>query len=353
MKEELIDFAGDVPGSSIRLRVLHFHGSGKGAPSAYLQASLHGEELPGGAALHFLAPMLAEAEKSGRIAGDITVVPQANPIGSGQWLNHAHMGRFEFFGQTNFNRAFPLLENFDTSGLAKPDSPLALDKRLKQTLLAMALKHEIVLDLHCDDESENYHYIHEDLWPHMADLALCLKSTAVILVETTISAAFDEACLHPLLQLPRDKRDLTRRAVSTVEFRGVADVSAEQGKADAQGLFDFLVTRGVIAGEKPRLATAFESNVTPISHVEVVRAPAGGMILFHVAPGAHAAEGETVATIVTRIGDPSGDIHVKAPQAGRVLTRRSQRYIRRGDDLVKILGSRRSAAYSPGALEAR
>ncbi len=351
MKEDVINFAGDTPGLAFQLRVLRFKGSDPKAPPAYLQASLHGGELPGGAALHYLVPMLIEAEKEGRIAGDITVVPQANPLASSQWILSEHMGRFEFFGRTNFNRDFPLLGNFDTDALAKPDSPKPLDIRIKHALLSMALKHEIVLDLHCDDESENYHYIHEEFWPHMADLALCLKSSAVILVETTISAAFDEACLHPVLQMPDAKRDVTRRAISTVEFRGLADVSVDQGKADAQGLFDFLVNRHVIAGEKPRLPKTFDGPATPIANVDVVKASVGGLVLYHVKPGDTAKEGDTVATIVTRIGDPSSEHHVKAQQAGRVLTRRSLRYIRRGDDLLKILGSRQSGAYKPGALE--
>lgn len=353
MKEEVIDFPGDTPGSAFQLRVIRFKGSDPKAPAAYLQASLHGEELPGGAALHFLVPMLIEAEKAGRIAADITIVPQANPLGSSQWIMSEHMGRFEFFGRTNFNRAFPLLEDFHTSGLSKPDSADPLDVRIKHTLLSMALKHEIVLDLHCDDESESYHYIHEDFWPHMADLAQCLKSSAVILVETTISAAFDEACIHPVLQIPTGKRNAGRRAISTVEFRGIADVSTNMGKADADGLFDFLVNRGVIRGDKPKLPGTFDGPATPIAHVEVLKAPAGGLVFYHVAPGDMATEGQVVATVVTRIGDPSSEHHVKAPQAGRVLTRRGMRYIRRGDDLLKILGSRQSDAYKPGALEAK
>ena len=116
MKTETITLAGDVPGNSIELRVLRFEGGNNEAVSAYLQSSLHGSELPGQAALHFLIPMLEKAEKEGRVAGNITVVPQANPIGSAQWLAHQHLGRFEFFSNVNFNRSFPLLETFDTAG---------------------------------------------------------------------------------------------------------------------------------------------------------------------------------------------------------------------------------------------
>jgi predicted deacylase len=42
-----------------------------------------------------------------------------------------------------------------------------------------------------------------------------------------------------------------------------------------------------------------------------------------------------------------------APQAGRILTRRSLRYVRRGDDLLKLLGAKPSSVKKrAGALEA-
>ncbi len=46
MKTEIIKFAGDVPGNAIELRVLRFAGKDSDAPTAYLQSSLHGGELP-------------------------------------------------------------------------------------------------------------------------------------------------------------------------------------------------------------------------------------------------------------------------------------------------------------------
>ena len=350
MKTELITLAGDVPGNSIELRVLRFEGNDGKAASAYLQSSLHGSELPGQAALHFLIPMLEKAAREGRVAGDITVVPQANPIGSAQWQAHQHLGRFEFFSSVNFNRSFPLLETFDTSGLAGVDAPKSLAERLKAQLLRLALPHEIVLDLHCDDESESYLYIHKAFLPEMHDLASALGSTAILSWESTADAAFEEACAHPAVSLPKAER--SRRAVTTVEFRGLNDVGIETGKSDAEGLYRFLVHRGVILDEGVKLDVDFRGPVTPLENVEMIRAPQGGMILFHVDIGAEVEPGEKLVTIVTIPGDPAGDITLTAPQAGRILPRRSHRYTRRGDDLLKLLGSRRSETARPGSLEA-
>ncbi len=353
MKTEIIKFAGDVPGNAIELRVLCFDGKDKDAPGAYLQSSLHGGELPGQAALHFLIPMLKKAAEEGRVLGNITVVPQANPIGSNQWQAYQHLGRFDTFSMTNFNRAFPLLPDFDTSGLAGPDAPVALAQRLKATLLKLALPHDIVLDLHCDDESENYVYIAEEFAEDMKDLAIALKSTAILAWDTTADAAFEEACAYPVLQLPADKRNMKRRAVTTVEFRGLSDVYADMGKGDAEGLYKFLVHRGVIRDEHVRLDSEYKGLVTPLSHVEMIRAPEGGMVFFHVAPGDEVKAGSALVTVVTRPGEPEGDITLTAPQDGRILTRRSLRYVRRGDDLLKLLGAKPSAVKKrAGALEA-
>ena len=353
MKTEIIKFPGDVPGNSIELRVLRFAGKDAAAPSAYLQSSLHGGELPGQAALHFLVPLLNKAEQEGRLHGTITVVPQANPIGSGQWQAHQHLGRFEAGSLVNFNRAFPMLDNFDTTELATPDAPVSLANRLKAALLRLALPNDIVLDLHCDDESENYVYIAEEFAEDMQDLAIALNSTAILAWGSTADAAFEEACAYPVLQLPPAQRNMKRRAVTTVEFRGLSDVYAELGQQDAQGLYRFLVHRGVIVDENVKLATEFTGLTTPLSHVEMIRAPQGGMVLYHVAPGDVVAEGTKLVTVVTTPGEPEGDIVLTAPQSGRILTRRSLRYVRRGDDLLKLLGDKPSlVAKRAGALEA-
>ncbi len=130
---------GDVPGTEYRFTVLRYAGTDPAAPTAYLQAALHGDELPGVAALHYLIPMIAKAEAEGRLAGSVTIVPQANPIGAGQFLFSQHQGRFAFGSRTNFNRDFPLLSSTDTSSLPDDAAPLLAEKRLKARLVKLAL----------------------------------------------------------------------------------------------------------------------------------------------------------------------------------------------------------------------
>ena len=344
--------AGDAPGTSHAFEVLRFRGRGEGAPGAYLQAALHAGELPGVAALHHLVPMLEAAEREGRIAGTITIVPQANPIGAAQVLFGDLQGRFAIGSRVNFNRDFPLLAARDLAQLPGEDAPVAADVRLKARLIGLALAHELILDLHCDDESLSYLYVPGPFWPYLSDLASALGAEAVILWEDGSDGAFEEAAAAPALMAAPGTVDFSRLAATTVEFRGIRDVSADLARADAEGLYRFLVARGVV--EDPGIAgpAAFAGLVAPIDHVEVVKAPVPGPVLFHVEPGDVVEAGAIVATILARPGDPTADVAVRAPQSGLVLTRRSQRSIRRGEDLVKIVGGERSAAARPGTLEA-
>lgn len=343
--------SGDTDGTSHGFTTFRFDGRSAEAPSAYLQAALHAGELPGTAALHRLVPMLEAAEREGRLLGRVTVVPRANPLGAAQALFGELQGRFSLGSRVNFNRDFPLLAERDTSGLPGDDAPLPADVRLKARLLSLALGHDLVLDLHCDDESLAYLYVPGPFWPHLSDLAAELGAAAVVVWNDGSDAAFEEAAAYPALAAPEGSVDFSRIAATTVELRGVADVTPDFARADAEGLYRFLVRRGVVADPAVVPTAPYAGTVAPIDHVEVVRAPAAGLVFFHVRPGDAVAEGDLLATIVTRPGLADGERAVTAPQGGLVFTRRSARVVRRGEDLLKLIGSRRSAGAAPGTLE--
>src|SRR5215472_15596053 len=73
-------------------------------PKAYLQAAIHADEIPGMLVMHHLLPLLDAAAAAGEIAGELIVVPVANPIGLSQSINGTHLGRFDLAGGGNFNR---------------------------------------------------------------------------------------------------------------------------------------------------------------------------------------------------------------------------------------------------------
>lgn len=343
---------GDTPGIEWRLPVMRFRGSDPAAPKVYIQAALHSNELPGTALAHFLCLQLGQAESEGRIAGDITLVPQANPIGAAQSHFGELQGRFDLGSRTNFNRDFPLISVRDREELLDGLDDYPATDRLKRKLIDMALGADLVLDLHCDDESLQYAYIDEAFWPEAADLANALDMEAVLLSDGE-SSAFEEAVGFAWkYEVPGERKTkLPGKLSVTVELRGRRDVYPDMAAKDAEGLLQFLIGRGVVNGRAGGDKTFFGPAV-PLDNVEIVRAPQGGTVLFHRNIGERVSEGELLATIITRPGFAEGDIHILAPQGGLLLTRTSDRLVRRRGDLVKIAADRPSkATRRAGALE--
>ncbi|MGE0283131.1 MAG: succinylglutamate desuccinylase/aspartoacylase family protein, partial [Rhizobiaceae bacterium] len=333
MERSIEHIPGDIDGVTYSFPVYRFDGSA-GAPSAYIQAALHGDELPGVVAVDALMPLLRKADDEGRIRGRLTVVPWCNPIGRAQYLFGDRQGRFHVSTRTNFNRDFPLLASPDATLPAHDDLTVSVDARLKRRLLALSMGHDIVLDLHCDDESVPYLYVPAVLWPHMADCAAAMNMDAVVLWSGDCGAAFDQASIDPYLKAAPDVARFDRRIVTTVEYRGGADVNAALAQGDANGIYRVLVARGVIEDTNLPPLKPFAGLAAPIEHVEMVRSPCSGAILYHVKPGNRVEAGAALCTIVNAPGEPDGSVDIVAPQAGLVLTRRSCRFIEAGGDLV-------------------
>ncbi|MGE0500169.1 MAG: succinylglutamate desuccinylase/aspartoacylase family protein [Rhizobiaceae bacterium] len=350
MKRSTETIAGDTDGVAYSFPVYRFAGRDTGAPSAYIQAALHADELPGTVAIHALMPLLRMAEEDGRINGAITVVPAANPIGRSQYLFGARQGRFHLGTRTNFNREFPKLARPDRA-LLPPEGGLATaDQRLKARLVGLSLRHDIVLDLHCDDEGVSYLYLPAILWPAMADCAVAMGVEAVVLWDGESTGEFEEAAIHPHLA---PGADLSRKVVTTAELRGEADVYREHAEADGRGLYRLLVARGVVADETLAPLPVFKGVAAPIGNIEMVKSPRAGAVLYDVKPGDRVKAGQRLATVVHAPGEEDGSIDVLAPQAGYVLTRRSTRALRANEDLLKLVGEKPSSAIRrQGALEA-
>ena len=103
---EYLDLISPGPGSSRRLQLRRYGHKGQG-PKAYIQASLHADEIPAMMVAHHLAQMLDAAAERGEIQGEIVLLPYANPVGLGQFVNGGHSGRYDLRGGGNFNRNWP------------------------------------------------------------------------------------------------------------------------------------------------------------------------------------------------------------------------------------------------------
>lgn len=349
MHKSIERLGGDSEGVAYEFPVFRFAGSDSSAPGAYLQAALHAGELPGTVAIDALMPKLAAAEAEGRIRGAITIVPWANPIGRAQYLFGDHQGRYDLGTRTNFNRDFPLVDAADAGLLPAETTAASIDARLKLRLLKLSLGHDIVLDLHCDDEGVPYLYVPARLWPSMSDCAAAMGVSAVLLWEGYSDAAFEEASFNPYLKAGKARLDTL--AVTTVEYRGILDVDGAFAQSDADGLYRLLVARGVVADPDLPAPGPFRGVVAPLENIEMMPAPASGAILYDVRPGDHVEKGARLASIVHAPGEAGGRAEVFAPQAGYVLTRRARRIIRAGEDLLKLVGSSKSSDARSGALE--
>jgi len=344
MQKTEIVIAGDTQGLEWRLPVLHFAGSDPAAPKTYMQAALHAGELPGVAALHFFIPMLEAAEKAGDLRGDVTIVPKANPIGASQYLYGELQGRFEQGGRVNFNRDFPLVSRADGPALTEGASGRLAADQLKRHLLSMAVAADLVLDLHCDDESVLYTYLHADFWPAATDLAESFGLDAVLLSDGD-SSAFEDAVSHAWRHADLGGRATwsENRISLTMEFRGQRDVYPDIARRDAEGILSFLQRRGVVAGA-PAHRVPFSGPVAGLDYVQMVNTPVMGTVLFEKDVGAEVVRGERLATIVPVPGDPSHDVVITAPCDGHIITRVMHRVVRATDNLMKIASRELSGA---------
>jgi len=302
----------------------HRFGRAGARPKVYLQAAIHANELPGAMALHHLMPKLVEADRAGRVRGEIVVVPTVNPIGLAQLVGNNHLGRYDFLGRDNFNRNW-----LDLSGAIaeRVGSQLGADAqknvaRIRKAALAalaamkpanelqamrvavmkLSVDSDIALDLHCDAHSLLHLFISRQDWPGPARaLAADLGIEATLYNEPfpeSLTFFGVHSALWSRLAARFPGAAIPQACFSaTVEYRGQHDVSHAHGQSDASNLFRFLVRRGAIAGRAgplPRL----KAEATPIGGMDVGYAPRTGILVYHVPKGARVRKGQAVCEVI-------------------------------------------------------
>ena len=344
-------------------RHLLIHRWGKGLNGkAYIQASLHADEIPGLLVAHHLIRLLEEADIQGQITGEIVVVPFANPIGLNQHVFDMHMGRHFLETGENFNRAWPdlaagvsgrvassLTDNAQTNVALIRDAiraeiaaltPLREDEALKKSLLAEAADSDIVLDLHCDSDSVMHLYLGSPLWPDARDIAAELGSHVQLLAEVSGGNPFDEACGGIWWALANRYPDhpIPPACLSaTVELRGESDVADEYAAKDASALFRILQRRGFISGDPGPLPQLLQ-DATPLDGVDTIEAEAPGVFACRVKAGDVVEKGALLGEIVP-LDDPTAErIPVITRTAGVVYGMRRHRFVRPGQVIIKIAG---------------
>ena len=355
---------GATPGTR-REVLLRRYGLAGARPKAYLQASLHADETPALLVAYHLARRLDQAQAEGALRGEVVLVPYANPIGLGQFVNGEHLGRYELRGGGNFNRGWPDLVEPVAAAVAgqltdSADKNVALIRaalvaalaarrartemdHLRLTLARAAIDADLVFDLHCDEESLIYQFLISAHWPAAQDIAAELGCRAVLLAEDSGGASFDETFSTPWTRLAARFPDHPIPAAclaTTVELRGGADVVDRLAEADAAALFRGLQRHGVIVGDpgplpEPRCAA------TRFDACDSIKAPAAGVLSYAVELGDRVRKGDVIAWLI----DPATDDPATARQPlrtvadGLVLSRRAHRYTLPGMTIAKVIGT--------------
>ncbi|HBU98895.1 succinylglutamate desuccinylase/aspartoacylase family protein [Thalassospira lucentensis] len=326
MQEDRINLVRPQMGTSRALTVRRYGKVGLG-PKAYFQAALHADELPGVITLHHLEALLKEADAKAEITGEIVIVPFANPIGFTQYVDMKPLGRFEMRSGQNFNRHYPDLSPALIEAVAskltqdadqnvaiiraelrrliaknrKDSAPLTDLVDLRLTLAELAIDADYVMDLHCDWEAPMHLYISDHNWPDAADLSAQIGSECSLIAEISGDNPFDETFSRPWVELRRiygDKFPIPMATLATtIELRGDRDVYDDYAIKDADNLFKFLQRRGLIKGNPGELPDA-KCDATPLSGVDRIMAPHGGMVVFHIEAGAKVKAGQELGYVL-------------------------------------------------------
>lgn len=313
-------------------------GQADARPQVYVQANIHGPEIAGIGAAHFLLDALADLPQ---LNGHVVVVPSVNPVGLNSKINGMQVG-YADLNETqvgNFNRIYhrlyvetaqgdeswqvdlgalaagladapvPQLREALRAGLRaavasrrgpSPDYGLSHGQRLAALIQTMAVEADILLDLHTAGRAAHHLFT----FAACAEAAPMLGLPFTILLDDSFSGVLDEAFLQPWLRLVALLNE-RGRAVRLADFGleaytlelGSADtLSRAAARQDAERVLNFLRWRGVVPGE----ARAYPGDYIACEHDDYrrYRATAGGLLLWHKSPGDAVRAGETLATIL-------------------------------------------------------
>jgi len=361
---ETLRLHGDTPGTTIELPFYRI-GPSDAPEKVYLQAALHADEQPGTMALHHLLPILRQSDEQELLRARFTVVPMANPLGMANLVGRRHLGRADINTGINYNRQWPELFSLVRSQLAgrlgdderfnvtlirkavaqwiEAQQPRTAAEQLRMFLLKEAHDAEFVLDLHCDSDSLIHIFTSPELMPELQDLSDWMGAAAVLTAADSGGGSFDEVLpilYRKVAQTNPGKPVPMATATATLEYRGQADSFDHFGEQDALRLFGFLAGRGLIdanPGPKPEGG----APATPFEATDIVRADRPGLLAYRVELGQRVNRGQPVADLIALDGPEAfiARTPLVAGTDGFVLSRSLRKYVSRGENVAKIVGT--------------
>ncbi|MCT2386756.1 succinylglutamate desuccinylase/aspartoacylase family protein [Erwinia pyrifoliae] len=348
-----------------RREIISYHFGQPSPRQVYIQAALHGDELPGMAVAWYLKNKLLALEAAGNVCSQITLVPVANPIALGQHWHGTHLGRFDNASGQDFNRHFPafgpaladalapkltqnveqnqrLIRHAISDWFAKQSVITELQSQ-RHILMEMACQADLMIDLHCDWEALTHLYTTPQAWPAIAPLARYLGSEVQLIAETSGGEPFDEACREPWAFLHRElgaSFPLPQGLQPvTLELRGVRDVSHQQAEKDADAIINALAQAGYLTISPAPLPPLLNAAV-PLAGCEYLCAPHAGVILHRRDIGEWINPGEVLADILDPIDDRLTPL--VAEFGGRLYARHWVRFATAGMLVSRLAGNEAS-----------
>lgn len=355
--------AGDSPGSSTDF-IYYTAGPETGGPKIYLQAALHADEQPGTMVLHHFLPLLRDADAQGRVRARFIVMPMVNPLGMANMHFREHIGRYDPNTGLNYNRRWPDLyaavgseigERLGDDAVAnvamireavgawiKRQVPTSAAQQLRLFVLELMHDADMVLDLHCDNDSLSHIFTSPELMPGLQDLADWMGVAATLTAADSGGGSFDEMLpiLYRRTGAETGKPVPIAAETATLEYRGQAEVFDHLGREDARRLLGFFAGRGLIeadVGPVPGKAPP----PTPFEATEVVRVERPGMLAYRVELGDVVKKGQPIADLIALDGPEAfiGRTPILAGTDGIVLSRVAHKYRTRGASVAKIVGT--------------
>jgi hypothetical protein len=321
LTKSYIAVAQNASGRSLHVPIYRISDNQPG-PSVYIQSSIHGAEVQGNVVIFHLLQALQNTP----IKGEIVLVPNCNPVGTNIKAGEYTMGRFDPVNGTNWNRGYfydvakvhSFAQTLDVAAneqdikrefralwagaieqkLSQPWG-LGLAQQLNLTLQKMAVKADIVLDLHNGPVSTRHIYIPE----YAKQAAYQFSIPHCIFIPNVFAGALDEACFSPWWTLQDLLKEGFDRDIDfgvqafTLEMGSQEVIDFNEGAKDARGILGYLACKGVLSEAQFKPDTMTRLGVT-LDNYKTMFTDFGGMVEYCVKPGQKVARGEVMARVL-------------------------------------------------------
>ena len=364
--KELLTLNQDIAGQEIGIPVYYVNCGKDDAPTVYIQSAVHAAEMQGSAVIFQLLTFLPKLS----INTNFILVPNCNPFGRTQRAGEYLQGRFDATTGNNWNRFYHYDESLVTKFLNSleggeslndkanekkivSDFRLALSKSiedltkgewgintaqyLNHKLQSLAVKADLVIDLHTGPSSTRHIYSPDFLVEH----AKRFNIENIISIPCKFAGALDEASFIPWRLLQQGLCEIGVEfkygvKAFTVELGSQENICLTQACEDMKGILNFLNTEGLVTGN-PKI-DANDITVTALKNYKTLFSKHAGMVEYLAKAGDKVEKGQTIARVLNSLefDNDRGLLEIKSPSSGIVILHYPSAAVQVGTQLYKI-----------------